>query len=830
RAVAGCSGTAASTTAGSCGVGRYTDGTSTPLEAPSPKTEMSSEAVTTPSDSPLLMATDSPAPQRLSASAGIKHHNFHYRPHNHHMQPGLDKLDQDLRAYPRPHQYQHQHVHHTQKATRRQDLIAADGIVARPFRSSAAHPAISTAAAANADAGAPAGAKPSSGVPSSAGGMGRRVASIHALTYEDSSLSFFSPSLTSLTRAQGLALPPLPGKEGFPSLIAATGIPPGSVAASGTSRMCRPTNATPRGSCPDGDVGVLSVSSVSTQSHRRGEQYDDGSGQLGRSSESPLAPSLDEEAIVLTATPVPRSPTLASEPSEPTFLPPPPQQYRHHIQQHQQFCLVSLSDAAAALAAAVATSEATARSRRGGFCGRIGGAGVGSAAFANGSRMSSPSTPVSDDVCVATPLAFAVTPGVMAGAAPAATPCITPAPLDASAAEQLLRYTNPCFMRTPSASEICAIGPGLHSQNMQHPLHQQQNNEESHIRHDYIDVRPTSLSSAEQQAEPPLLGPGLVQVPAGADGLPALEISDSVDVTDLRAARRRMAGGGLGAVSIEEAPVASVVRVPRSTGRSMPVLATPPPTVSSDEEETCTLMDGVHEQLMKGRRSVAASAGPPLPAPDFAAAAIAPTRDARSISLQGSAAENAVYDSYKADRHATGLLCLPTRSRRFSFRLSSRQSSRSSVVQPSNEIHSQSHIQSQSQGRSHVSAAADDAANVASSGYQQYVHLYSHPYAHSHPQATGSMCDTHRSSLEHSARGTSAGVPPRPPNVGGKEKAAGLLGKIKRAVGNVVGRSSSMRHKSEGSTAGASSSAGTQRGRSTIVTNSISALLTPRPL
>ncbi|GLI66932.1 hypothetical protein VaNZ11_010971, partial [Volvox africanus] len=848
RALAGGQGSAAaSTTAGGCGVGRYIDGASTPLEAPSPKTELSSEAVTTPCDSPLLMPTESPGPQRLNASASVKHHNFHLHSHNHHLQPGLDRLDQepsdqDPRAYPHPHQYQYQyqyqHLHQTQKATRRQDLIAADGIVARPFSRSAAHSAIDTAAAADSDAAAQADAKPSSGVPSTTGGTGRRVASIHALTYEDSSLSFFSPSLTSLTRAQGVAALPPPGKEGpsrFPSLVAASGIPPGAVAASVTSRMCRAgTGATAGGVGLDGDFGVLSVSSRSTESHRGGEQYDDGYGQREwRSSESPLPASLDEEAIVLTATPALRSPTLASEPSEPTFLPPPPQDYHHHIQQHQQFCSVSLSGAAAALAAAVATSEATARSRRGGICGGIGGGGRGSAAFAEESRMSSPSTPVSDDVCVAPPLAFAVTPDVTAGAAAAVTPCITPVPLDAIAAEQLLRYTNPCFMRTPSASEICAVDPGLPSRNMQHPLRPLHTDEDSlpyGNRHDYIYARPTLMSSAEQQAVAPLPGPGIVPLPAGADSLPALEISDSVDVTDLRAARRRMAGGGQGAVSIEEAPVASVVRVRRSAGRSMPVLVTPPPTVSSDEEEARTLMDGVHEQLIMGPRSIVTGTGPPIPPPNFAAAAIVPTRNSRSISLQGCATENAVYNSYKADPHATGLLCLPTRSRRFSFRLSSRQSSRSSIVQPSNEAHSQnqSHIQSQSQGRSHVSTATDDAASVASSGYQQYAQLYPHPYAPSHPQAAGSMCDTHRSSLEHSARG--AGVPPLPPNVGGKEKKAGLLGKIKRAVGDVVRRSSSVRLNSAGLTDGASSSAGTQRGRSTLPNNSISALLTPRPL
>ncbi|GIL48929.1 hypothetical protein Vafri_5419, partial [Volvox africanus] len=842
RAVAGGSGTAAITAAGGCGVGRYTDGASTPLEAPSPKTELSSEAVTTPCDSPLLMPTESPGPRRLSASSGIKHHNFHHHSHNHHQQPRLDRLDQepsdqDPRGYPHPHQYQYQHLHQTQKATRRQDLIAADGIVARPFSRSEAQSAVNAAAAADSDAVAQGDAKPSSWVQSSTGGTGRRVASIHALTYEDSSLSFFSPSLASLTRAQGLVPLPPPGKEGpsrFPSLVAASGIPPGAMAASGTSRMWRAaTGATARGVGLDDDVGILSVSSGSTESHRGGEQYDDGYGQREwRSSESPLPASLDEEAIVLTATPVPRSPVLASEPSAPTFLPAPPQDYHEHIQRHQQFCSVSLSGAAAALAAAVATSEATARSRRGGICGGIGGGGRGSAALVEGSRMSSPSTPVSDDVCVATPLAFAVTPDVTAGAA-AATPCITPAPLDAIAAEQLLRYTNPCFMRTPSASEICAVDTGLHSQNMQHPLRQLQINEDGLAygnRHDYIYARPTSMSSAEQQAELPLPGPGILPLPAGADSLPALEISDSVDVTDLRAARRRMAGGGQGAVSIEEAPVASVVRVRRSAGRSMPVLVTPPPTVSSDEEETRTLMDGVNEQLIVGRRSIVTGAGPPLPQPDFAAAAVVPARNSRSISLQGCATENAGYDSYKADPHATGLLCLPTRSRRFSFRLSSRHSSRSSIVQPSNEVHSQSqsHIESQSQGRSHVSTAADDAASVASSGYQQYVPLYQHPYAPSHPPAAGSMCNTHRSSLEHSARG--AGVPPLPPNVGGKEKKAGLLGKIKRAVGDVVRRSSSMRLNSAGSTGGASSSAGTQRGRSTLANNSINALLTPRPL
>lgn len=139
--------------------------------------------------------------------------------------------------------------------------------------------------------------------------------------------------------------------------------------------------------------------------------------------------------------------------------------------------------------------------------------------------------------------------------------------------------------------------------------------------------------------------------------------------------------------------------------------------------------------------------------------------------------------------------------------------SRSSNAQPSNN-------DGNSHSVSHASAQADDTTSIASSSYQQYTYPYtyraprlgSYTSAQAQPPAASSAREAQRSSVDLIAShaggptavgaggggGPTAGIgaplsqPPLPPLVAGaKRKKGSFLGKIKRAVNEVVRRSSS---------------------------------------
>ncbi|GLC58083.1 hypothetical protein PLESTB_001316600 [Pleodorina starrii] len=819
--------------AGGGGVGAYTDGGSTPHELPSPKTEASSEPITTPSDSPLLMATDSPAPP----VTGFKHSIHHHHHHPFHNQNQHLELQQGSDQYHRhPHQ---QYDQPFQTFKPRKDLIAADSIIFAPrappdlsasAAASAAHAAAaavtSAAAAAASVAVAAAAVKVSPELPpGSVGAPSRRVAAIHALAYEDSSTSVYAPSLTSLTRAQGL-MPAWERDTGGGGKLTGPAGASGAAAAAGAGAGSRAMMREMPGASGGGAWGQ--AHGVYPEGRRSDEDPYYGQ-QEWRSTESPSPHSVDE-ANVLTATPLqcsPAQPGLA-EPAPPAPAVLSLSQQQQRVRQLQSASLNGAVAATPAPVPAVSPVLQNHRSAAGGTGGNRFGGGTAAAA----SQASSPCTPNSDDeVCVATPLAFAVVAGAVAGGAAAATPCLTPAPLDAFAAEQLLRYTNPCFARTPSANELGAgdqqaAAAGTTHQQLQLP---QQDGDA------FGGCRPHGRRGYER---PPFAaGQGVPPMPTLGECLPALEMSESVDISVLRSARRRAAGlsATMAPASIEGAPVASLLQAnTRGGGHSMPVLATPTQALkqsaSSSSEDLHTSARGAHaaSAMSRSHQSHRSSGGAPAP-PQFPAAG-----HAESISLYGSVVEPAAYDSYKVDPQATGLLCMPTRRPRFSFRLPSRQGSRR-VIQACHMrqggMEARQRVVSGASSRrgseSNASNAAEDTASIGSSAYQlpQYVQ---YGLGSQQTQGPPSIIDTATQS-ESGDLSAAGALPPRPPMVGGKRKKGGILGKIKRAVDSAIGRSSSTSASGAGALAsGSGGGSSRQPWRSSSVNGSMN-MMTPRP-
>ena len=297
-----------------------------------------------------------------------------------------------------------------------------------------------------------------------------------------------------------------------------------------------------------------------------------------------------------------------------------------------------------------------------------------------------------------------------AGMAVGATPTGPAArPLDASAAEQMLRYSNPCFARTPAAAVVAAAATADAASSAGGAA----TDEDGHV---------PAMADLDAMADDDAGAAAAMAAAAARDGLPlpALEMTESVDITALRAARRRHAvsdgsgdaGAAASGVHVSDRAMDSWLSL-RSWICSPALHLT---HCACKRLAECALSNTLPRRLQDGRTSAPGTApswsGSSFPMhPDAGAAAPvhyshgsgasyggAPAPGSHRTSCAGSIAESLpgggaaslagpgaadVGDSYKVDPRASGggLFCMPlvsrsSRSRKFSFRLPSRQGSR----------------------------------------------------------------------------------------------------------------------------------------------------------